>query len=198
MINLVPDDTRQELRYGRHNLIILRYFLALLIIAAAIAATFMVGILALNRESDRINSKLEQQNAQLTAYSEVLSEAKSLSDTIKTIEALLNREVKFSQLLTDIAALVPAGASLDGISLSSEEDTLNLTATIATQELAAVFQKNLASSELFAVADISAINKTTTSTGVGAYSVTLTVIFAPDEAPLANDDSTSDAEGGQE
>jgi Tfp pilus assembly protein PilN len=196
MINLVPDATRQELRYGRQNLIIMRYFLALLIIASAIAATFMVGLLALNRESGRINSKLEQQNVQLTTYSEVLAEAKSLSDTIKTIEALLNREVKFSQLLTDIAALVPVGASLDGISLSNEEDTLNLTATIATQELAAVFQENLASSALFAVADISAINRTTTTAGSGAYSVTLTVIFAPDETAPATDDTTSATESG--
>jgi len=188
MINLLPDDTRQQLRYAQHNLLLRKYLVAVLFIAAVIAVTFSVGLLALDRQSDNLKRQLEDQNTELAAYSDVLAQAEDLSETIDTIEALLDREIKFSQLLTEIASLVPTGASLNGISLSNEEDTLTLTATITAQELAAIFQKNLASSELFSVADISSINKASSAENSTVYIVIFTVIFATEKTPVINNE----------
>jgi len=199
MINLIPDNLRDQLRYAQHNLLLRKYLLAIVFIAGVVAATFWIGMLALGRQSLDLENQLAAKNSQLAEYSDVLAQAQELSDTIDTIEALLDREIKFSQLLTEIASLVPSGASLNGISLSNEEDTLTLTATINSQDLAAVFQQNLASSDLFAVADIASMNKASDAIGSTVYTVTFTVIFAPEKTPVVNNDpadTTSDTEEG--
>lgn len=180
MINLTPPEIKEQIKYGRYNVLILRYLVGLAVVTAVVAGIIYLGlILTGNRKTD-LQVKLTVSTTEFAEYQDTLVEAETLSDTITTIKALLDREFKFSEVLDKIADLIPKGATLDSISLSNEDEGLQLSTTIESQELAAVFQKNLSESDLFTNVDIISVTANTRN----SYTAVFRVVFTPDESPI--------------
>ena len=159
MINLLPPDYKQSVKYARLNVKMLYYCGLVLIVAATLAGIMLFGVSLVNADEDSLVETIEQKETSLLALGNAEAEAKALSGNIKTISALFDRSVNFSQLIQSIGAIIPDGARLTGLSLTGDSSSpLQITAITDTQALAAVLQKNIEDSNLFTGADILSIN----------------------------------------
>lgn len=158
MINLLPPETKQEIRFGQLNITAIQYAVLIILISLALVAVLFFGVTVVGGDERSLHQAIDEKQQILTELEPTVKEAESLEATINTISALLKREIQFSSLLQDIAGVIPEGASLTGLSLTGDETLpLRVDAVINDQSLAPVLRENLENSDLFEHADIQSI-----------------------------------------
>jgi hypothetical protein len=161
MINLLPPKDRLSIEIAKRNTVLRRY-LELALLSAVLLAVLVTGSYYFLKLQEKNTKKtIEINNQKLSSLSPVEDEAKQLSATVKTISALLSREINFSSMLTSIGQLVPKNAVLSGLELSSTDTNapLSISAQVVDENTAAVLRNNLAGSYIFDKADIKSITK---------------------------------------
>lgn len=180
MINLLPPEVKQEIRFGQLNITAIQYAVLIALISLALVAVLFFGVTVVSGDERSLRQAIDEKQQILTELEPTVAEAKQLEGTINTIAALLSREITFSQLLQDIAAVIPNGASLTGLSLTGDESLpLRIDALINDQTLAAVMRENLENSDLFEQADIQSVSASAISESGQAteYQVRIVVNF---------------------
>jgi Tfp pilus assembly protein PilN len=159
MINLLPTNLKDEIRFGRLNITLVQYTMLVVSVSIALVAVLLFGVGVVSADERSLKKNIEERQVILSGLSSVTQEAQDLESTVNTISALLEREIEFSKLLKDIGAVIPSGASLTGLALTGDESVpLQIDAEISTQSLAAVLRENLEDSNLFQGADIQSIS----------------------------------------
>lgn len=186
MINLLPPKRLTLITIARRNSVLLNY---ILLIAGGALFLFLVIIIGghyLGKQHKAAFQQSEADAKSIKDYQPVEQKAKELSSTINTIAGLFAKDLKFSDLLTQIGSVMPEGAVLTSLRFSIDEldSPLEIKAQVDSQEKAAVLRNNLDSSNLFSsaeIVDITAITTVSTATGgtVGPYryNTTLNVKF---------------------
>ncbi len=155
MINLLPDGIKSDRRYATLNRKISHYFGLLLVIVSLFCGSYGYGYLTLTQEREQIDATITTKSAELTDLESLSAEAQSISDTISTAATLLNREIRFSELIQKIGSVMPSGAKLNGLSLTGDKTSpLEIQAVLESPEQAGVLQNNLLTLDLFEAADI--------------------------------------------
>lgn len=128
MINLLPPETKLEITYGRRNSVLVRWVSALLIVIIAVAATSAFGIFYIHqnvKNQEKVASiakeRMASQNVEKTK-----NDLETLSNNVKTIVQILNKQLLFSKMLTTIGGVLPKGTALNDITLSSTDAALDL------------------------------------------------------------------------
>lgn len=161
MINLLPPNRLANIRIARSNTMLRRYIefslvSVLVLIVAVVAAYYLL-------HSQQVNTQktVDVDAKQIQQLEPVQKQAEQLSTTVNTIAGLLSRNVKFSDMLTQIGGLMPPGSVLTGLQFSVEDlkSPLVISAQVDTQQKAAILRNNLASSNLFSKADIQTISQ---------------------------------------
>ena len=176
MINLLPDSIKQERRYVRLNVFLFRQVLGIGVIAAFAVGFMLSGLQLVKNDEQEVTNSIESLTVQFEDLSQYEVEVKQVNQKVQSIEKLFEREVKFSELLQEIASSIPLNTRLRSLSLTGDKSQpLQIVAEVNRQDLAAVLQKSLVDSEVFETADILSINPGDTSdTGaVLFYVVTL-------------------------
>jgi Tfp pilus assembly protein PilN len=170
MINLLPAERLIAMRLARSNSIFKRYIELTLLGMAILAVVIAGSYYYLNRQRQNIRQSVSLNQAKIDELEPVQKKAEELSSTINTIAGLQSRDVKFSELLTNIGSLMPQGAVLTGLQFSLDDlkSPLVISAQIDTEQKAAVLRNNLASSELFSKAEIQTITQGDTTTAAGS------------------------------
>ena len=176
MINLLPPARLLNMRIARNN-VILRRYLELALLSMAIVAIAVIGayyFLESQQNNSEQTASLARQKAEELAP--VQKQAEELSVTINTISGLLSRNIKFSEMLTQIGGVMPSGSVLTGLQFSLQDlkSPLVVSAQVENEERAAVLRNNLANSALFKSAEIKSIIE----------------IEEGDEEPVVNPDGT--------
>lgn len=179
MINLIPDEIRVNNRFALKNVRLLRYTAVALLTMAAIVAITGLSILNMNRVENTLQEQSSEQQQKLASYGPVKDKSKQLSDEIATINTLLGRQIKLSELLPDIAKLMPRGAILreldfttsdivaggaktsGGASSSSGQKPFIIQASVVDRPVASTLLENIKASSLFTDADIVSVNQAT-------------------------------------
>jgi len=169
MINLMPDASKQDIRYARYNARLVRWTIGCLIVIAIMLATVVLGAFYIDRTKNSLSSSIEQGKANIATQKldEVQKEAEELSQGVKLIVQVLSKEVQFSKLLQQIGTLMPAGATLGEIQLSSKVNgALDMTANAVDYQTATQVQVNLQdkNTSLFEKVDTLSVNCNDTQT----------------------------------
>ncbi len=173
MISLLPPESKNATKYARLNVTLIEYCVLVIIISAGLLGIVFFGMVIVSREEKNLKASIAADEAQVRELASISSEAKELSSTVDTISTLLEREVKFSELLDEIGSILPRGSVLTGLTLSTQQDQpLTLDALVVDEEAAAVLRENLADSDLFEAADIVSISSGETDSGNQSYSYT--------------------------
>jgi Tfp pilus assembly protein PilN len=185
MINLIPDDTKKQIRAARSNVTLFNYiiiiFLALIFLFGVFAALYTV----------LTNTKLNAENVitdnrkRITSFNEVRQQAGVLTQSLAMAKAILDKEIAYSKVLTGIASAMPAGVVLSNLTLdpSTLGSPITLQAYARSTSDALKLKDSSQSSPLF-----SSVSFQTLSTGVsGAVSgypiaITLSLIINKDAA----------------
>src|SRR5579872_6188924 len=104
MINLLPPAYRQTLR-SHYLHTIARYWLAVIWLSTAgLVVVLAGGWFYINQQSNDLRQSIATTNQELATQnlSQVQKEAKTLTGNIKTINQVLSRELRFSDLIQDI------------------------------------------------------------------------------------------------
>jgi Tfp pilus assembly protein PilN len=193
MINLIPDEMRINNRYALHNVRLLRYTALALLTMASIVAITGLSILNMKRTETSMQQQSQEQKQKLATYKPLQDKSKQISDELTTINTLLSRQVNFSELLPNIAKIMPPGAVLRELDFStsdilsgatttpgssaaasaaSGQKPFLLQASVKDRTIASTLLENIkASKDIFTDADIVSINQSTTGVSADANSL---------------------------
>lgn len=158
MINLLPDDIKQDINYGKLNVTIVQFAIVIILVSLSLVGLLFFGVSIVSQDETTLRQITDQEKISLAQYDESLKKAEDLEKTIITVGKLLDREVSFYGLLQDIGGVIPSEASLTGISLTGNpSEPLRIDAITNSQETAAILRQNLEESDLFSKADIQTI-----------------------------------------
>ncbi|MES2876518.1 MAG: PilN domain-containing protein [Patescibacteria group bacterium] len=131
MINLLPYENKAEIRAGRMNILLVRY-IAILVCAGLVLGGLVVGsYVVLNNTRSSAQVKVVENQQRVSAYQTTKSQADSFRTDLTTAKTILDSSVSFSKLIYKIAAIVPSGVILDGLTLDPQTfgSSVNLTAS---------------------------------------------------------------------
>lgn len=162
MINLLPDDSKSARRFATLNRKIGNYLVLVGLIITLLCGAYGYGHLTLTKERSDIEASIATKSAELTDLEALSNEAQGISDTISTAATLLNREIRFSELIQKIGSVMPEGAKLNGLSLTGDKThPLEIQAILESPEQAGILQNNLLTLDIFEAADIQDVQTTT-------------------------------------
>ncbi len=170
MINLIPDNVKASTHYAILNSKLIRYLAVSALTMVAIGLITGASLLRMRQVDENLQGQLNGQNQQITQLKPVEAQGQKLSDQITTIKELLNRQVKFSLVIPNIAKILPPGAVMSNLDFSVDDIVASATvkasaasagdkpfvvsALVKDQDTAATLLDNInAKKDLFTAAD---------------------------------------------
>lgn len=184
MINLLPNNTKQSITYARRNTTLRKWIIASAIGVLGIVIIIAAGQWFIMRSTASWQKQVDNTTQQLGAQKldETQARITEISDSIKLAIQVLSKQVLFSKLLTQVGGAMPAGSSLQSLSISSPEGGIDLTAAATNYQTATQVQINLSdpNNKIFETADI--INITCQDDANDGYPcrVSIRALFAKD------------------
>ena len=203
MINLLPPDIKDNYHYARRNTRLIRWVFIFGFAFVGLAALSVGGIFYLDQQAKTFTSQAESTEALLKQQDQdkIVKEVTGISDSIKLTVQVLSNQVLYSQMLKQLATIIPANTALANLTISQVQGALDITANTADYTAATQLQVNLAdpANKLFTNADIVNISCSQNSTSgndttANRYPCTVTVraLFAA-ENPYLFKNSTKPA-----
>lgn len=158
MINLIPNELREERLYGRRNKVLLIYLVAMFLTAVAVVIILVGSLTFFGTDKSALQSEIKDNDVRIQGLKSNVSELNATVTKLDTVNQLYDSGIKFSVLIPSIAEVLPTGSVLNSLSLvSGSTDALTLDVDLENPELAAVLVTNLVESELFEAADVSTL-----------------------------------------
>ncbi len=162
MINLLPPELKDQYLYGRRNVVLRRWAVALGCGLLGVMVVTFGGVFLMQNSINTYQKQVAASEATLKAQDleGTRQHAKEITGSIKLATDVLSREILFSQLLTQIATVIPANANLTELNISTDKNSIELKAIAASYASATQLQVNLADpdNKIFSKADIQSIN----------------------------------------
>lgn len=168
MINLLPTDVRDTITYARRNTILLRWLIVFLVGFIGIAFVVVAGIIYINASSSQVSKQVDQAKLDLKTQKleETQTRVEDMSNSFKLVSQVLSKQVLFSEVLKQVGAVMPRGASLASLSVEQLQGGIDLQIGAVDYQSATQVQVNLEDpkNKLFEKVDIVSINCTPTAT----------------------------------
>lgn len=163
MINLLPPDKKQVIRFARLNSRMVGWLNGALIVFAGLAVITGGSLFYLNQDINGLQKNINdaEQSLKEQKEDETLRQVADMSGNFNLVVDVLSREVQFSKLLQHLGTLMPSGTILQDLSLSRDGTrslTLSLGATDYDRAAQALFNVQSDESLLFEGADATSIN----------------------------------------
>lgn len=174
MINLLPDESKKELKAARSNVSLVNY-LVFLFLGVAFLSLISVGvyIVLVNTKTDAENviTATQSKNASLGTIEQ---QGAALRSGLSSAKTILNEEVVYTKIITGIANLIPPGVVLDSLNLNP--NTIGVPTTMQffakTTNDALKLKDNFQASALFTNVSFQSLSS---SANTGDYPVTATL-----------------------
>ncbi|HEU4967128.1 MAG TPA: hypothetical protein VFT53_06690 [Candidatus Saccharimonadales bacterium] len=200
MINLLPTELKDSYRYAHRNTSLLRWVIALVVGMAGLFGLSTAGLIYMQQttrtyanQASSAQTSLQQQNLSGTQ-----AQVKSISGSLQLAVQVLSKEVLFSKLFTQLAAVMPSNAVLTDLNITQAQTAVNVTADTTDYNAATQLQVNLAdpNNKIFSRADIVSItcNTSTSQTGLAAHYpcvVSIRALFATNNPFLLINDKAA-------
>jgi len=179
MINLLPPEIKSGYRYAHLNVGLRKWVImfAVALFGLGVIATF--GLLTLQRSTVHYNNQIASTEAMFKKenFAGTQAEVEDISSSFKLVVKVLGQEVLFSQLLKQIAAVIPANANLTGLNINQTQGGIDISAMATNYDAATQVQVNLADphNKIFSKADIVSITCGGTNTVNPRYPCTVNV-----------------------
>lgn len=179
MISILPPEQKEQIRYSKYNVAARHYLMAIIMIFAAVGASLYVGHHYADQQIAAYEQSLEEIRSEASRHKELQADVGTLNIRLKKIDALLKSRTSFSEVLSDLASVLPSGAFINGVNLTGEIDQpLELTITTRSRDQSLILRNALLSSPRITTADIQSITPNTD----GGVNVIVIVGFDKEEA----------------
>lgn len=168
MINLLPTDLRASIHYARYNRHLIRWVWALVFVLVGLLALVGLGYVYLNMSSADYKKNIAASQKQLDDqnYKQVEADVKSMSNNIDLAVQVLSKQVLFSDLLKQLATVLPRDTKLSSLSIVQNNTGIDVIADTRSYEAATQLQVNLSDKDnkIFDKVDIISIECETNDT----------------------------------
>ncbi len=158
MINLLPPDVKENIVYSRRNTRLRHWTVALFVGIAGIVGTVVAGQIYLQQSINSYAAQVSGGNENLKKQNidETQKQVQGLTDSLKLVTQVLQRQILFSKLLAQIGGTLPSGTILSNLSINKVQGGLDLQAAAVDYETATQVQLNLQDpkNKIFEKADI--------------------------------------------
>lgn len=158
MINLLPEDLKENLLYARRNRFLSKWLIAVFIGLVGIGGVVLAGNLYINQSTKAYAGEVQRRKDQLAEqkFEDTQKRTEEISSSTKLALQVLSRQVLFAELLRQIGAAMPSGAALQSLSIGKLEGGIDLQAVASDYQTATQVQVNLAdpANKIFEKADI--------------------------------------------
>jgi Tfp pilus assembly protein PilN len=162
MINLLPPALKEEYRYGARNTVLLNWVVAFVVALIGLGVLATYGLVTIQKSSNTYATQVATAQAELDRQNLKGTEkqVKEISNDFQLVVKVLSKEVLFSQLLRQIATVIPSNAVLTGLNINQTSGGIDLTAAASNYNTATQLQLNLQDpdNKIFSKADIININ----------------------------------------
>jgi Tfp pilus assembly protein PilN len=161
MINLLPSELKASYRYAHRNVSLFRWVIALTAGLAGLFALSTAGLIYMQQTTRTYASQAASAQASLQQQNlaDTQAQVKGISGNLQLAVQVLSKEVLFSKLLTQLAAVMPGNAILTDLNITQAQSAVNITADTTDYNAATQLQVNLAdpNNKIFSRADIVSI-----------------------------------------
>ncbi len=179
MINLLPDLEKKEINAARHNILLIRYIAMTLLATAALYMVMQSSEQILSSTKQSADELIATSDTKAGVYADTKAKVGELDSKLSTAQSVLDQEVRYSKLLTGIAAQMPEGTVINDFNLSSEslKSPVTLTAYAKTTDASLALQSAFRSSALFSSVEFQTVGESDGRVSGYPVSVTMTVVF---------------------
>lgn len=120
MINLLPTESKRQIRAARTNTLLLRY--NFLLIGAVIFLLLATGVVFVYLSDVNSNTKkiIAENQSKVSSYSSVQQQAESFKISLASAKQILDKEVSYTKVIVRVTNLLPPGVVLDTLSLDAK------------------------------------------------------------------------------
>jgi hypothetical protein len=167
VINLMPPTVKQEILYARRNTRLRKWAVRLFSAALVVVGVVAVGQMYLQQSINTYSAQVKQGEQALKdqKLDETQKKVEELSDSLKLVTQVLQREILFSKLLVQIGGVLPNGSILTNLGIDKVQGGIELQADAVNYQTGTQVQLNLQDPEnkIFDKADILNIQCDSTS-----------------------------------
>jgi Tfp pilus assembly protein PilN len=163
MVNLLPPDTKRQIRAARMNVTLYRYCLLIVFTALLLGGVFAVGFWSDGNDRRLAEEAKAESQTAAAPYANTKSAAEAFAADLNTARTILGGNVSFSKLVLDIAAIVPRGVVLNNLALgtTAKADTpIDISGRATSYDAAVALKNSLEASPIFEKVNIVNINQT--------------------------------------
>lgn len=180
MINILPTDVKEQLEYSKKNVKARNYLLLLITIAFLLTVTLAAAYWYSGVQISNLKITLADRLTQREAYKDTENKVQTLQSNLALIEKLLNQKTQFSDLLSDLAAVLPSGTYINSINLTGDDKKpVQILVSAGSLNQAGSVKNALLQSDRISIVDIQSINQKEDSS---EYTVDLIVAFKEGQA----------------
>lgn len=177
MINLLPEQYRDDLKFARMNSILLHWAMAFVAAILGLCLITGLGYLSINKSVSTYSNNIKNTQTLLNKQ-DINGVTKSISDVsgnLKLMVTVLSHEVLFSKLLQQFGEITPSNVVLTNLSISENQSAIDVTAQATNYTSATQLEVNLASpsNRIFSNADIVSISCSSPGSSVSNTGSTL-------------------------
>ncbi len=174
MINLLPPELKDQVKFSKHNILLLRLLILIVGLSLLLAATLYTAHVFADRQIEEYSQSLARSQQQLNSYQDLETNVSSLNNRLNTIDQLMSQQTRFSALLEDLADTLPPDAYINSIVLTGQDDQpVRITVTTRSFNQASLLQEALSSS-----ARIESVDTQSISAGSNGYNVEVVMKFS--------------------
>ena len=178
MINLLPTNSKEEIRAARTNLILVRYIVILLAAIAFVLVAMLITYQVLGMTKENSQKIIQENDLKADVYSTTKAQVDNLSASLAQTKVLFDSENRYSKLFVNIAQQMPEGTVFGKIVLSdsSFSGTPTVTKVYAkTPAQAVLLQQNFQKSAMFRGVTFQTIVES--GSGIDGYPVSVDLTF---------------------
>jgi Tfp pilus assembly protein PilN len=160
MINLLPTDLKEQIRFAKLNRLTLRYLELVIVVIVILGVIFVGSLFYLNAQSAQVAKDVASKQASIAKTTAFQKQAKDASDRLAAIKSIQASQTRYSVLLDDLAKVLPTGVSMDAIVLTGNDKApVKLTVTGNTYDSILAFRNSLITSPRISGADLESIGQ---------------------------------------
>lgn len=119
MINLLPEETKHDLRAARANVALLRYNFITLIAISILALFCGLFYVLLGISQSNAASKSSDNSSKASSYAEVRKQAEDYKSNLAVAKQVLGNGVNYTTVVFAISELIPKGVILDNLTINA-------------------------------------------------------------------------------
>jgi hypothetical protein len=178
MINLLPDETKRDIRAARMNVVLLRYNLITLGAVALLAGFCLLFYVILHNNQSMAENTTNDNSLKAASYNDVRKAADEYRNNLSIASKILNNGITYTDVINSITKLVPSGVILDSINLTSTQlgQQTSFSAHAKTYENATKLKENFQSSPLYSNVYFQTLSSgATDGTSTADYTIAVTI-----------------------